>query len=67
MARLELKPLTRIEGLGRVVLEVAGGRVCDARVELLEDHRLFEQLVIGRPYSEVPALVCRIWPDERPL
>jgi len=60
MKSLTLQPLSRIEGYGQVRLEVAEGQVRGVRVELLEDDRLFEQLVLGRPFAEVPALVCRI-------
>lgn len=60
MRTLAVEPLTRVEGHGRVELGVQGGRLRRVRVELFEAPRLFEGLVLGRPFAEVPALVCRI-------
>lgn len=60
MSRLIVDPLTRVEGHGRVELLLKDGRLADVRVRLLESPRLFEALVVGRPYHEVPDLICRI-------
>lgn len=60
MRTLSVEPLTRVEGHGRVELGVQGGRLRRVRVELFEAPRLFEGLVLGRSFVEVPALVCRI-------
>ena len=58
--RLIVDPLTRVEGHGRVELLLEDGRLHDVKVRLLESPRLFEALVVGRRYDEVPDLVCRI-------
>jgi coenzyme F420-reducing hydrogenase alpha subunit len=55
-----LEPLTRVEGHGRVELDLDRGRLTAVRVALIESPRLFESLVIGRSWQEIPALVCRI-------
>jgi sulfhydrogenase subunit alpha len=60
MTRLVVDPLTRVEGHGRVELLLKDGRLEDVKVRLLESPRLFESLVVGRHYDEVPDLVCRI-------
>lgn len=60
MTRLIVDPLTRVEGHGRVELQLKNGRLVDVVVRLLESPRLFESLVVGRSYDEVPDLVCRI-------
>lgn len=60
MTRLVVDPLTRVEGHGRVELLLNEGRLHDVRVRLLEPPRLFESLVVGRRYDEVPDLACRI-------
>ena len=60
MTRLIVDPLTRVEGHGRVELLLEDGRLHDVKVRLLEAPRLFETLVVGRRYDEVPDLVCRI-------
>jgi coenzyme F420-reducing hydrogenase alpha subunit len=60
MTRLIVDPLTRVEGHGRVELLLKDGRLDDVSVSLLESPRLFESMVVGRSYDEVPDLVCRI-------
>ncbi len=60
MKRLTIDPLTRVEGHGRVDLEIEGGRLRRAQVSITEAPRFFEALVAGRAALEVPALVCRI-------
>jgi coenzyme F420-reducing hydrogenase alpha subunit len=60
MIRLIVDPLTRVEGHGRVELQLKNGCLDDVTVRLLESPRLFEALVVGRHYDEVPDLICRI-------
>ncbi len=60
MKVLTLEPLTRVEGHGRVDLILQHGELHDVRVSLNEPLRLFEGLLLGRSFAEVPALVCRI-------
>lgn len=60
MKQISVSPLTRVEGHGQVELGIRDGRLTSVRLELLETPRLFEGLVRGRPFAEVPALVCRI-------
>lgn len=60
MTRLVVDPLTRVEGHGRVELILKDGRLDDVVVRLLESPRLFEKLVVGRHYEDVPDLICRI-------
>lgn len=60
MKIISIEPLTRVEGHGRVDLHVQNGRLQKVQLALLEAPRLFEGLVRGRPFQEIPALVCRI-------
>jgi coenzyme F420-reducing hydrogenase alpha subunit len=60
MKVISVEPLTRVEGHGRVDLYVQDGRLQRVQLSLLEAPRLFEGLVRGRPFQEIPALVCRI-------
>lgn len=60
MKTLVVEPLTRVEGHGRVELGLQGGELRQVRVALFEAPRLFEGLVLGRSFAEVPALICRI-------
>ncbi|MDD2273641.1 MAG: nickel-dependent hydrogenase large subunit [Desulfuromonadaceae bacterium] len=52
--------LTRVEGHGTVKLVREGGKVVDARLDLHESPRLFEALVVGRRFDEIPDIACRI-------
>lgn len=60
MTKLTVSPLTRLEGHGSVDLELHEGRLREVRVRLVESPRLFEALVVGRRFDEVPDLICRI-------
>lgn len=60
MKVISVEPLTRVDGYGRVDLHVQDGRLQRVQLSLLEAPRLFEGLVRGRPFREIPALVCRI-------
>ncbi|OGR28996.1 MAG: hypothetical protein A2005_06720 [Desulfuromonadales bacterium GWC2_61_20] len=61
MTVVRIEPLTRVEGTGRVELQLdPAGRLQAVRLDLVESYRLFEQLVVGRAWHEVPSLVCRI-------
>lgn len=60
MKVISIEPLTRVEGHGRVDLHVQDGRLQRVQLALLEAPRLFEGLVRGRSFLEIPALVCRI-------
>lgn len=53
--------LTRVEGHGSVeLIRDAIGKVVDARVKLHESPRLFEALLPGRGFDEIPDIACRI-------
>lgn len=60
MARRVIEPLTRVEGHGRVELKMRQGRLQSVQVDLNESPRLFEAMLLGRDWREVPELVCRI-------
>lgn len=60
MTKQILEPLTRVEGHGRVILEHQQGRLESVQVDLNESPRLFEALLLGRNWQEVPEVVCRI-------
>lgn len=55
-----IDPVTRVEGHGRVTIQVDdAGRVSDALFHIVE-FRGFERFVQGRPYWEAPVLVQRL-------
>jgi coenzyme F420-reducing hydrogenase alpha subunit len=59
-SRKKINMLTRVEGHGSVELIRDGGRVVDARLTLHESPRLFEALLVGRRFDEIPDIACRI-------
>lgn len=57
---LEIKPLSRVEGHGTVRVFLAGRQVESVELNLSESPRLFEALLVGKPYDELPEIICRI-------
>ncbi|MFZ7127240.1 MAG: Ni/Fe hydrogenase subunit alpha [Desulfobacterales bacterium] len=55
-----IDPITRIEGHGKITIELDGaGKVTDARFQVTQ-FRGFEKFCEGRPFYEMPSLVERI-------
>lgn len=52
--------LTRVEGEGALELFVEGGEIQKLHLRIFEPPRLFEKLLEGRPYFDVPDIVARI-------
>jgi sulfhydrogenase subunit alpha len=57
---LDVRQLTRVEGEGRLSLQVRDGTVTHAHLEIFEAPRYFERLVVGRTPDEVIDIVARI-------
>jgi coenzyme F420-reducing hydrogenase alpha subunit len=60
VSSLKLEGLARVEGEGAVELEIENGRLAAARLRIFEPPRLFEALLQGRGFAEVPDIVARI-------
>jgi coenzyme F420-reducing hydrogenase alpha subunit len=58
--RIEIPLLARVEGEGALDLDIVDGRIEDLRLRIFEPPRLFEKLLEGRSYTEVPDIVARI-------
>jgi NAD-reducing hydrogenase large subunit len=59
MRRIEINPVTRIEGHASISLYLGeDGRVGQARFHI-EQFRGFEKLAVGRPFYEMPGLMAR--------
>jgi coenzyme F420-reducing hydrogenase alpha subunit len=58
--RIEVPVLARIEGEGALDLSIRDGQIENVRLRIFEPPRLFEKLLEGRSYTEVPDLVARI-------
>jgi coenzyme F420-reducing hydrogenase alpha subunit len=57
---LEISPLTRVEGHGRILVFFTGGKVEKVTLSFFESPRFFEALLKDKSYAEVPEIICRI-------
>lgn len=57
---IEIKPLTRVEGHGIARVYLDGKRAERVELALIEPPRLFEALLLGKSFEEVPEIICRI-------
>ena len=57
---VEINPFTRVEGHGNLKVYLDGARVERVELCLSESPRLFEALLVGRGFAEVPDIICRI-------
>ena len=57
---IEIKPLTRVEGHGSARIFLDGKRAERVELSLYESPRLFEALLHGKSYQEIPEIICRI-------
>lgn len=62
MSRAEIKVdhIARVEGHGDIHLVIEGGKVQTCELRVTEAARLFESMVKGRPYHEVPYIASRV-------
>ncbi|AOU97402.1 Ni/Fe hydrogenase subunit alpha [Acidihalobacter yilgarnensis] len=58
--RIEVPVLARVEGEGALSIEARDGRIERLELRIYEPPRLFEKLLEGRGYDEVPDAVARI-------
>ncbi len=58
--QIEVPVLARVEGEGALDLVVRDGRIEHVRLAIYEPPRLFEKLLEGRSFAEVPDAVARI-------
>jgi sulfhydrogenase subunit alpha len=57
---INVPALARVEGEGALEVLIEAGRIVDLKLRIYEPPRLFEKLLEGRDYAEVPDLVARI-------
>lgn len=62
MARttLSMHHIARIEGHGNVHVSIEDGKVRDVQMSIVEPARLFESMVVGRPYDKISYIASRI-------
>ena len=57
---LRVPVLARVEGEGALEIDIAEGRITHLALRIFEPPRLFEKLLEGRAFAEVPDVVARI-------
>jgi coenzyme F420-reducing hydrogenase alpha subunit len=57
---INVPALTRVEGEGALEILIEEDRIVDLKLRIYEPPRLFEKLLEGRDFEEVPDLVARI-------
>ena len=58
--RIQVDHVARIEGHGDIHLEISDGQVQRCEFSVTEAARLFESMVRGRPFDEVPYIASRV-------
>jgi len=57
---IKVNTLARVEGEGSLYVRFSGSHVSDVKLKIPEPPRLFEGILEGRSYEEVPDIVARI-------
>ncbi len=57
---IKVEELARVEGEGGIQIKISEGKVADVRLRIPEPPRLFEAVLRGRKFSEVPDITARI-------
>ncbi len=57
---LTMHHIARVEGHGNVHLSIEDGRVTDVRMNIVEPARMFESMVVGRPYHQASYIASRV-------
>ncbi|HHY38320.1 MAG TPA: Ni/Fe hydrogenase subunit alpha [Clostridia bacterium] len=57
---LVVPEISRVEGHGRIRVEISDGKVTEVKLGIFEGPRFFEAVARGRRYDEVPEIMCRI-------
>ena len=52
--------IARVEGHGNVHVFIEDGKVRDVQMNIVEPARLFESMVVGRPFDKVSYIASRI-------
>jgi len=60
LAKIHLDHISRVEGHGALTVKLDGNTVQEVKLNLFEGMRGFEKVVLGRSYTEIPAIICRI-------
>ena len=59
-AKVNVHYVTRVEGHGNIILNAVDGKIEELKWEVIEAPRLFEAMLRGRSYNDVPIIASRI-------
>ena len=57
---IDVKHVTRVEGHGNIVVNVADGEITKLELQIVESPRFFESFLRGRRWYEAPHITCRV-------
>jgi sulfhydrogenase subunit alpha len=58
--KINVHYLTRVEGHGNILVNVSDGKIEELKWEVIEAPRLFEAMLRGRHFNDVPLIASRI-------
>jgi sulfhydrogenase subunit alpha len=58
--RIDIHHVTRVEGHGNIVVDVANGELKQCELQITETPRFFEAMLRGRPYDQASHITSRI-------
>jgi sulfhydrogenase subunit alpha len=58
--KIQIGHLGRVEGHGGIDVEIRDGKLIRVNFDIYEGSRFYEALIIGKHYTEVPAIVSRV-------
>ncbi|MHA1973855.1 MAG: Ni/Fe hydrogenase subunit alpha [Candidatus Hodarchaeales archaeon] len=58
--KIDLKHIARVEGYGRLIVDIEEKKLKEAKFMVLEGARFFEGVVLGKKYHEIPTIISRI-------
>jgi len=58
--KINVPVLARVEGEGALDIDIIAGKITNLQLKIFEPPRMFEKLLEGRNYAEVPDIVARI-------
>jgi len=58
--KIEVHHVTRVEGHGSIVVDLAKGEIKECRFDVVEAPRFFEAMLRGRPHTELSHITSRI-------
>jgi len=58
--KIDLKHIARVEGYGRLIVDIENKQMKNAEFRVLEGARFFEGLVLGKKFTDIPTIISRI-------